>query len=89
MKVGLWNMEKDKNPINIALEKIRLYHQEKGDEVEDYFNLARDSYDKIYISSIFDFTKKDYIRTDNMVEGGTGLIEDLLRGGAVDLVSFV
>lgn len=67
MNIGLLNLEPKYK--NLALEKIRLYHQAKGDYVEDYFALTR--YDKVYCSSIFDFTKKTIV-PKGAICGGTG-----------------
>ena len=71
MKIGIYNLEP--KYINIALEKIKIYHIEKGDQVENYFALAHSNnkYDRIYCSSIFDFTDKKYV-TEDMICGGTG-----------------
>lgn len=67
MRVGLYNLEPKYK--NLALEKLRIYHQQQGDEVEDYFALAR--YDKVYASSIFTFTDKSKV-PEGAVCGGTG-----------------
>ncbi len=69
MKIAIYNLEP--KYINLALEKIKLYHQIKGDDVEDYFALKHNFYDKIYASSIFTNTNKTYV-TDDMEIGGTG-----------------
>ncbi len=69
MKIAIYNLEP--KYINLALEKIKLYHQAKGDDVEDYFALKHNFYDKIYASSIFTNTNKTYV-TDDMEIGGTG-----------------
>ena len=67
--IGLYNLEP--KYINIALEKVRLYHILRGDIVQDYYPLEHDRYHKIYCSSIFTWTDKSYV-TDNMLCGGTG-----------------
>ncbi len=67
MKVGLLNLEPKYK--NLALEKIHIYHQDKGDYVEDYFALSQ--YDKVYCSSIFDYTQKGIV-PQGAVCGGTG-----------------
>ena len=69
MKVGLINLEPKYR--NLALEKIRIWHAQKGDIVEDYLRLAHESYDKIYCSSIFKFTPKANLPPE-MIKGGTG-----------------
>ena len=70
MKIGIYNLEP--KYINIALEKIRMYHCQQGDRVENYLpGLFHNSYDRIYCSSIFDFTKKPDNRRD-MIVGGSG-----------------
>lgn len=68
-KIGIYNLEP--KYANIALEKIIMYYIEKGYQVEKYFALAHNSYDKIYCSSIFDFTDKRYV-TKDMICGGSG-----------------
>jgi len=67
MKIGLLNLEPKYK--NLAIEKLRLYHQQQGDEVEDYFALK--AYDKVYCSSIFTFTKKGTVPQGGIC-GGTG-----------------
>ena len=67
MNIGLLNLESKYR--NLALEKIRIFYQTKGDYVEDYF--ALNHYDKVYCSSIFDFTKKGIIPKDAIC-GGSG-----------------
>ena len=68
LRIGLLNLEPKYK--NLAIEKLRLYHQGLGDEAEDYFALR--SYDKVYVSSIFTFTPK-HIVPSGAVCGGTGL----------------
>jgi len=67
MRIGLLNLEPKYK--NLAIEKLRLYHQQQGDKVEDYFALC--GYDKVYASSIFTFTKKDII-PQGAICGGSG-----------------
>jgi len=70
MKIGLYNLEAPKIH-NSALMQVSQYHKQKGDKVEIYNPLIKDTYDKIYAFSIFSFTDKGYV-TDNMICGGTG-----------------
>ncbi len=65
--IGMLNLEPRYK--NLALEKLRIYHQSKGDYVEDYF--ALNPYDKVYCSSIFTFTKKDIV-PQGAICGGSG-----------------
>lgn len=67
MNIGLLNLEPKYR--NLALEKLRICHTLKGDFVEDYFALNK--YDKVYCSSIFDFTKKTVV-PEGATCGGTG-----------------
>ena len=67
LNIGLMNLEPKYK--NLALEKLRLYYSQQGDEVEDYFALK--SYDKVYASSIFTFTRKDIV-PQGAVCGGSG-----------------
>jgi len=67
MRIGLLNLEPKYK--NLAIEKLRLYYSQQGDEVEDYF--ALNNYGKVYASSIFTFTKKIIVPQD-AVCGGSG-----------------
>ena len=67
--VGIYNLEPKYK--NLALEKIKKYYIDMGELVEDYFELNYNKYEKIYCSSIFDFTPKKYVRP-NMICGGSG-----------------
>ena len=67
VNIGLLNLEPKYK--NLALEKLRIYHQTKGDFVEDYFALNK--YDKVYASSIFSYTKKGIV-PEGAICGGTG-----------------
>jgi len=69
MKIGLLNLEPQIN--NTALMKISGYHKKQGDTVEMYIDFFRNHYDKIYCSSLFDFTPKHQV-PENAVCGGTG-----------------
>ena len=67
MKVGLWNLEPKIE--NTALMQVSQYHKQRGDQVEFYSPLF--GYDKVYVFSLFSFTKKPVLKP-NMVAGGTG-----------------
>lgn len=67
MRIGLWNLEPKIE--NTALMQVSHYHKQRGDQVELYSPLF--SYDKVYIFSLFSFTKKPRLLS-NMEEGGTG-----------------
>lgn len=67
MNIGLLNLEPKYK--NLAIEKLRIYHSQQGDRVEDYF--ALNSYDKVYASSIFTFTKKNIV-PQGAICGGSG-----------------
>ena len=69
MKIGLLNLEPQIN--NTALMKISGYHKKQGDTVEMYIDFFRNHYDKIYCSSLFDFTPKHQV-PENAICGGTG-----------------
>jgi len=71
MKIALHNLEPE--VINTAMMQISQFHKQKGDSVEWYSALFHHSYNKIYCSSIFDFSNKDSVTSD-MVCGGTGFI---------------
>lgn len=67
MRIGLWNLEPKIE--NTALMQVSQYHKQQGDSVEIYSPLF--SYDKVYVFSLFSFTKKP-IPKPNMIAGGTG-----------------
>ena len=69
MKVGLYNLEPKYR--NLALEKLRIYHTRAGDTVADCTPITAGDFEKVYCSSIFDFTGKDYV-LPGMITGGTG-----------------
>ena len=67
MNIGLLNLEP--NYRNLALEKLRIYYSQQGENVEDYFALNK--YDKVFASSIFTFTPKDVV-PEGAICGGSG-----------------
>ncbi len=69
MNIGLYNID-SKYP-NYALMKLSTWHKEQGDSVNWYSPIEAPLFDKVYASSIFTWTQKEYIR-DNMICGGTG-----------------
>jgi len=69
MKIALKNFEPQY--INLALEKIRMYYRERGDQVEVFDPSKRENYNRIYCSSLFDFTDKEDTPKDSIC-GGTG-----------------
>lgn len=70
MKIALYNCGED-SIFNTALMQISSFHKSKGDSVEWYHPLLHDIYNRIYASSLFDFTDKSYV-TDKMICGGSG-----------------
>lgn len=65
---------------NLALMKISAYHKQNGDSVEWFVPLARNSYDKVYSSSVFTFKNEGTLwLPKDTVKGGTGykLFNDL------------
>jgi len=69
MKIALHDHENNGYP-NLALMKLSAWHKAQGDSVE-WFN-AMFSYDKVYSSKVFTWTKKDPYLPKNAVIGGTG-----------------
>ena len=64
-------MDLDSTVSNMAIMKISAYHKSIGDEVHWYLPL--DTYDKLYISKIFDYSViPDYPNTTGAIIGGTG-----------------
>ena len=69
MKIGLIDIEP--TIFNTALMQISEYHKSQGDTVRWCCPLTYHKYDKIYCSSLFDFTNKDEV-PENAIRGGTG-----------------
>jgi hypothetical protein len=67
LSIGLWNLEPKIE--NTALMQVSQFHKNEGDQVELYSPLFE--YDKVYVFSLFSFTKKPILKA-NMVAGGTG-----------------
>lgn len=67
MKIGLCNLEPQY--VNLAIEKLRVYYQQRGDQVNDCSPLEVVTFDKSYCSSIFTFTEKFALPA---ICGGTG-----------------
>jgi hypothetical protein len=69
MKIAIFDIEPKIN--NTALMKISQYHKDMGDRVEWYIDWNRNQYDKIYCSSLFNFTSKSLV-PEGAICGGTG-----------------
>lgn len=69
MKIGLYNLEPRVK--NLALEKLRLYYQGRGDKVADCLPVETNGFDVVYASAIFDWTSQEYV-SPQMITGGTG-----------------
>ena len=71
MKIGILQID-GKLP-NLALMKIAAYHENRGDTVGWYDGaLFSTNYDRIYASTIFDFSRMPALPSDAIV-GGTGI----------------
>ncbi len=71
LKIGIYETDSKKCRRNLAIEKIKMYHRLRGDEVETYNEILRDKYAKVYCQSLFNFTQKPEIYK-NFETGGTG-----------------
>lgn len=69
MRIGLIDLEP--RIYNTALMQISFHHKQQGDTVEWATPLEYDKYDKLYCSSIFDFTNKSQVPS-RAICGGTG-----------------
>ena len=69
VKVGLIDIEP--KIFNTAYMQISSYHKSKGDTVEWASPMEYEDYDKLYCSSLFDFTDKSQV-PDRAICGGTG-----------------
>lgn len=74
MKIGLHDNEKEsmknKKFPNLALMKISSYHKSQGDTV-DWWN-KDETFDKVYSSKVFTFTKENEHLPIDTIRGGTG-----------------
>lgn len=57
---------------NLALMRLSAHHRDRGDAVEMYSPLFKDHYDRIYASTLFDFSDKSLLDPEQMEIGGTG-----------------
>lgn len=71
-RIALVNLEPKVE--NTVYMQISQYHKQQGNSVEWYSPLFHKEYDKIYCSSLFDFTDKNIVTAD-MECGGTGFKE--------------
>lgn len=69
IRIGLYNLD-SKMP-NYALMKISTWHKEQGDTVNWYSPVEAPCFDRVYASSVFTWTNKEYV-TDDIICGGTG-----------------
>ncbi len=69
MRIGLFNIEP--KVVNTALVQISYHHKQRGDTVEWAEPLFYDKYDKLYCSSLFQFTDKSRVPR-RAICGGTG-----------------
>ena len=70
-KIGIYQVD-GKMP-NLALMQIARYHENQGDQIENYQGLLfASTYDKIYMSKIFAFSPMPQV-PENAVIGGTGI----------------
>lgn len=70
MKIALYDVD-SKIP-NLALMKISHFHKTLGDDVCWYDPLWKNTYDKIYASTIFEYSDKSGLDVGRMDIGGTG-----------------
>ena len=70
MKIALHNADKTKFP-NLALMKLSAWHKGVGNDVSIYENLLHSTYDMVYSSKVFTFTKSEK-PFGHVVWGGTG-----------------
>ena len=83
MKIGLIDADLldngTKHP-NLALMKLSAYHKAAGDDVHliKNYNDDLDSFDKLLMSKVFNFTKvpDQVLLRENLKKGGTGFSED-------------
>ena len=71
MKIALHDADGHNFP-NLALMKLSAWHKKQGDSVEFYFPFLHDTYNKIYSSKVFTFTKVNDFLPESTNKGGTG-----------------
>jgi hypothetical protein len=71
MKIAIHDNEKNGYP-NVALMKLSAWHKAQGHSVEWFNALFGNSYDKVYSSKVFTWTKGDSYLPNNTDHGGTG-----------------
>lgn len=69
MRIGLYDVD-SKIP-NLALMKIAAFHKERGDDVQAYSPLFKSEYDRVYASTIFNFSDKSLLDPEQMEIGGS------------------
>ncbi len=67
--IGLHNSDKTKFP-NLVLSKLSSWHKAQGDIVEPFVPLK--TYDKVYSSKVFTYTKESSLLPPYAIKGGTG-----------------
>jgi len=84
MKIGIWNLEPRFR--NLALDKVEIYHQQKGDSIEHNFFLGQ--YDKVYCSAIFDWTPAEHKELPyHLIQvGGSGFSLDTTLPKEIDAI---
>lgn len=71
MKIALHNADNTKFP-NLALMKLSAWHKRVGNEVSIYESLLHSTYDIVYSSKVFTFTKTEVPFAKHLIFGGTG-----------------
>ncbi len=72
-KLNIGLIDVDSKIANLALMKLSAYHKQMGDNV-GWYKHFNGTYDKVYMSKIFNFTKdfKEKITSKEIIKGGTG-----------------
>jgi hypothetical protein len=70
MRIGL--IDVDSKIPNLALMKLSAHHKARGDSVEWYSPLMIKSYDQVYASKVFTWSKYPYMTPENTLWGGSG-----------------
>jgi hypothetical protein len=71
MRIALHAADSHNFP-NLALLKLAAWHKQQGDIVERFNALYAFTYDRIYSSKVFSWTKADMYLPDITTKGGTG-----------------
>jgi hypothetical protein len=72
MRVALADIDGTRGWPNLALMKLSAWHKAHGHEVEWFLPLMAHTYDRVYASKVFTFSKEPEDLPEDTIRGGTG-----------------